>query len=257
MDSDDDWEKQADHEEDDEEKWAGEDEDDVAEDWDADPAEKEPKKVEVNNPKKLSKKQLARQQEKLERKANALTEEEKLAEALKQKAAMQKANDELIDDLFGDNDFGGDEDDAPAVDGFDRDKVKEQANDDLFGGASGDEEENEEEQKDEPMKDFKVNTEPEVAEFATFVSNKIKTAPGRKLIIKFLGDILKQTTEDFTIDDVKKVQKDLNQIYNVKRVEHNQKKQKKKKPTIKMSQRSRADDFDLDGGDYGGDDDFF
>lgn len=75
------------------------------------------------------------------------------------------------------------------------------------------------------------------------------------------------------MDDIKQVQKEINNVYNVKRVEHNQKKQKKKsepiwnidphthnaphsEPTLKVKKSSAKDDFDLDGGeDYG--DDFF
>mmetsp|Transcript_7217 Transcript_7217/g.13411 ORF Transcript_7217/g.13411 Transcript_7217/m.13411 type:complete len:260 (-) Transcript_7217:253-1032(-) len=259
MDSDDDWEKQAEAEEE-EERWAGEDEDDdVGSDWDAEPKVVE-KKVEVNKPKKLSAKQLAKKQAELERdskrRSAAMTEEERLAEKLRQEAAIQKSNENLIDDLFGEAEFGGDEDDGPAVDGFDRDVIKQKANEDLFGGS--DDEDPEEEEKEEPaMKAFPVTTEKEVEEFATFVSEKIKKAKATKLMIHFLKQVLKQSTADFKMDDVKLVQKELTQIYNVKRVEHNQKKHKKKKPTLKMG-RGRAND-DMFGGDddYGDGDDFF
>mmetsp|Transcript_5401 Transcript_5401/g.8518 ORF Transcript_5401/g.8518 Transcript_5401/m.8518 type:complete len:109 (-) Transcript_5401:105-431(-) len=106
------------------------------------------------------------------------------------------------------------------------------------------------------MKDFKVDSEGDVTDFAKFVADKIKKAPGHKLVIKFLDEVLKGATENFQMNDVKIVQKNLTQIYNVKRLEFNQKKNaKKKKPTLKMKLKSRADDFDF-ADDYGGDDDF-
>lgn len=83
----------------------------------------------------------------------------------------------LIDDLFGGEDFGDDGDDGEAVDGFDRDKVKQQANEDLFGGSDIEDEEKKEEKEKPEMKAFPVTTETEVAEFAKFASEKIRKAP--------------------------------------------------------------------------------
>mmetsp|Transcript_27341 Transcript_27341/g.66488 ORF Transcript_27341/g.66488 Transcript_27341/m.66488 type:complete len:254 (+) Transcript_27341:102-863(+) len=251
---DDDWEKEVDEAEAEavyNEEWDEEqDGDEVADDWDAEPVEK---KVEVNNPRKLTAKQLKKKQEELERKGRKMTEEEREAEVARQKAAIQKSNELLIDDMFGGEDFGDDGDGADAVDGFDRDKVKQKANEDLFGGESDFEEEEKKEEEPE-MKAFPVTNEAEVNEFAKYAAEKIKKAPGNKLVIKFLKELIKGATENLNMDDVKQVQKELNNVYNVKRVEHNQKKQKKKKPTLKVAKSSR-NDFDLDDGDYG--DDFF
>uniref|UniRef100_A0A7S0DSE3 Eukaryotic translation initiation factor 3 30 kDa subunit n=1 Tax=Amorphochlora amoebiformis TaxID=1561963 RepID=A0A7S0DSE3_9EUKA len=248
---DDEWDKAGEGE--DEEvidNWEGEDEDDnVDEAWDAEPEEKPEKKVEINNPKKLSAKQLAKKQEELERDGKRMlkkmTAKERHEEKLRQEAAIQKANENLIDDVFGENDFGGDEDDeAEEVDGFDRDAVKAKANEDLFGGSDDDEKEEIEEEKAE-MKQFPCSTEEEVNEFAEFCAEKIKKAKATKLVIKYFKELIKKGTSELKLEDVRLIQKELTQVYNVKRVEKNQKAQKKKKPTIKMSKRGGGDLFDF------------
>mmetsp|Transcript_13289 Transcript_13289/g.21695 ORF Transcript_13289/g.21695 Transcript_13289/m.21695 type:complete len:258 (-) Transcript_13289:165-938(-) len=227
-----DWEKDADEEDElDKAKYEGEDEED---DWDADPSEKKKtssRPKQPAKPKKLTAKQVERQQKKLEMKGRRMTAEEKEAEKAKKEAAILKMNEAQIDDMFGDNDFGDDddiEDDGAAIDGFDRDKVKAQANEALFG-AEEDYEDEEEEKEEDKMKDFKVDSEGDVTDFAKFVADKIKKAPGHKLVIKFLDEVLKGATENFQMNDVKIVQKNLTQIYNVKRLEFNQKKNAKKK----------------------------
>ncbi len=273
--SDDDW--QADTDDEQVEAWDGAEDardDDMGDAWDAD-SDEERKKAEArakdaaagSRGKKLSLKQLSKRQEQLEREARQASEaggeQAREASRMLTKKKIQEANEALIDDLFGEADFGGDEGDgkeesAPAVDGFDTDAVKKKANEALFGGES--DSDSEDEKKDEaPMKEFSVATEEEVVEFANFVGTKIKTAKKTALIIKFLGEVLRNATEKFQMDDVKKVQKELNKIYNAKRVEYNQKKQakRKKKPTLKMGGGKRGGGFDLD--DRGGfdDDDFF
>jgi len=261
----DDWEKEA-LEEEEEDKWAGEDadDDDALDAWDAEPEEPktEAKKKQVAKPKKLSKKQLEKKQADMERdarrKLGAMNEEEREAERARQLAAIQKSNELLIDDVFGgEQDFGGDEEETPAVDGFDRDAVKAKANEDLFGVDDDEDEEEEKKEEEDNLKDFPVTTEKEMEELSSFIAKKLKKAPGTKLVIHFLKDMLKKGTEDMKMDDVKLVQKELTNIYNIKRVEHNQKKQKKKKPTLKMKSKGRGDDFDLDGGDDDFGDDFF
>eukprot|EP00954_Amorphochlora_amoebiformis_P010216 798835-Amorphochlora_amoeboformis.AAC.3 len=163
---------------------------------------------------------------------------------------------------------GGDEDDeAEEVDGFDRDAVKAKANEDLFGGSDDDEKEEIEEEKAE-MKQFPCSTEEEVNEFAEFCAEKIKKAkvpsaatlvysdgtgfavePAKfsatKLVIKYFKELIKKGTSELKLEDVRLIQKELTQVYNVKRVEKNQKAQKKKKPTIKMSKRGGGDLFDF------------